>query len=469
MTDAVAYGNLLLKLGETSLSVYHLTIVEEPGGHGRMSADAETEEGAKDYLLYEEYGSVSLYADLGQSLQPLFHGIVTKMEVAVRGGRCEISLEAVTQSYMMDLTVLDCSFQDIAMTSHQLLEGVMKSYPGSQALIAVPDEALGQIAVQYQETDWAFLNRMLSGHGTAAYVDSTMPGICLRMGLMDVREETDWDSLPYTVMRDTAPENEQKALKGQMCYRVEANDIYPLGEKVQFHGQELYIGKIRRHISQGILINEYRLYFREGLEILKYNNPFLCGISLYGVVTEVRRNRLRAALETDAPLPCNDQYFYPYSTVAASPDGNGWYCMPKTGDPVRIFFPSGDESEGYAVANVMGESEPAQDSPISNPDLKDITMPDGKGVKFIDGGIRLCVGDLKGDIRLTDDGKIQIKVREEKDIKIYSEGAVYFLTEEEGQIEITAGAKIQIINDAGGEICMTDDTVLIRASVIESN
>ena len=55
MTDAVTYGNLQLRLGETLLSVYQLDIIEEPGKHGRMYADAQAQEGEKDYLLYEEY------------------------------------------------------------------------------------------------------------------------------------------------------------------------------------------------------------------------------------------------------------------------------------------------------------------------------------------------------------------------------------------------------------------------------
>lgn len=469
MTEAVTYGDLQLQLGATSLSVYRLAIIEEPGGHGRMSVDAETQEGAKDYLLYEEYGSVALYADVGETLQPLFYGIVTRMEVAARGGRCEISLEAVTQSYMMDLAARNCSFQDTAMTTHQLIKGIMASYPGSQALILVPDEAIGHIAIQYQETDWEFIKRVLSGYGAAICVDSTMPGICLRMGTGNELEETDWDQLPYTVMRDTAPENVHKERKGQMCYTVEADDIFALGKKVQFHGQELYIGKISRHIRQGILVNQYTLYFKEGLMIPKYNNPFLCGVSLYGVVSEVRRSRIRAALETDACIPCQDAYFYPYSTVAASPDGSGWYCMPKPGDPVRIFFPSGDESEGYAVSNTIGQSSPGQDSPISNPDLKDFVMPDGKGVKFIENGIQMCVGEFKGNAILTNDGKVQIQVQEEKDIQICSEGQVYFVTEEEGHIEATAGLKIQITNDTGGEISMAGNTIRIKAPVIENN
>lgn len=469
MTEAVTYENLLLQLGQTPLSVHHLTITEEPGRHGRLSVDAETEEGAKDYLLYEEFGGVALYADRGESLQPLFYGIVTRMEVAARGGRCEVSLEAVTQSYLMDLAALDCSFQDTAMTSHQLVKGIMESYPGSQARIAVPDEPLGRIAVQYQETDWEFIKRVLSGQGAAVYADSTLPGIHLRMGLADEQEETDWDRLPYTVVRDTAPENASKGPKGQVRYTVQADDIFPLGKKVLFHGQELYVGMISRQLQQGILASQYTLYFREGLEIPGYGNPLLCGVSLYGVVTEVRRSRVRVALGTDTSTPCRDAYFYPYSTVAASPDGSGWYCMPKPGDPVRIFFPSDDEGEGYAVSNTVGQSSPGQGSPISNPDLKDLVMPDGKGVKFIENGIQMCVGEFKGSAMLTNDGKILVEVQDDRDIRICSEGQVYFTAGDEGQIEATAGTKIHITNDAGGEIIMEGDTIQIKAPMIENN
>ena len=56
MTDAITYGNLLLKLGETPLSVYQLSIVEEAGKHGLMSVSAETEEGAKSIFCMRNMG-----------------------------------------------------------------------------------------------------------------------------------------------------------------------------------------------------------------------------------------------------------------------------------------------------------------------------------------------------------------------------------------------------------------------------
>lgn len=464
--DAITYGQLVLMLGDTKLSVLELVISEEPGRHGRLSAEAAAEEGEKDFLLYEERGDVSVYAEQEEDKTPLFYGFVTRMEIKTVGKQCMVYLEAVTQSYQMDLTAWNRTYQDTALTSYQLLENIIEPYwPFGQILASIPEEELGQIAVQYQETDWAFLNRMLSKYGVSACVDSTSPGICIRAGLMDILDDADWDDLPYTVSRNTAPANTNCALKGQICYTVEAYDIVPLGEMVEFHGLELYIGKIERNISKGLLVNRYSLYFEEGMEVSRYYNPFLSGVSINGIVTGVKRDRLLTWMETDVLLTCQKKYFFPFSTVAASPDGSGWYCMPRKGDRVRIFFPTDDESEGYAIANLHGESKPASGSSIENPDAKDITMPDGKSVRFIKDGIQLAVGEDKGTVTLTNDGKVEI--RTDEGIEIGAAEVLYLITE--GEMTVKAGTQIQITSDQGGSIRLTQDTAEIKADAIWNN
>ena len=250
--DAITYGSLFLILGSTRLSVLTCCISENPGKHGFLSADAETQEELKDYLLYEEDGHIGLFVMLGETIKPLFYGTVTCMEVKAQGGRCVLHLEALTESYQMDLTVRNRSFQDVAMTSHQLIQKILEPYSQSQILFSIEDKALGQIMVQYQETDWEFLNRVLSAYGASAYIAGNEPGIYLRVGLMDTEEDADWDLLPYVLHRNAAPRETKKGLKGQICYQIETYDILPLGEKVLFKGKELYIGKIERFFRQGL-------------------------------------------------------------------------------------------------------------------------------------------------------------------------------------------------------------------------
>ena len=130
--DAITYGSLFLILGSTRLSVLTCCISENPGKHGFLSADAETQEELKDYLLYEEDGHIGLFVMLGEAIKPLFYGTVTCMEVKAQGGRCVLHLEALTESYQMDLTVRNRSFQDVAMTSHQLIQKILDPYSQSQ-------------------------------------------------------------------------------------------------------------------------------------------------------------------------------------------------------------------------------------------------------------------------------------------------------------------------------------------------
>ncbi len=464
---AIDYESLCLMLGDTRLRIISLAVSEGVGRHGYLTAEAETGVEEKDYLLYEEKGNVALYAVMDGSPRLLFSGSLTRMEVHTAGGRCEVQLKAATWSSKMDADVRNRSFQDTAMTSRQLISKVMEPYPQKQLLFSIPDVELGRIAVQYQETDWAFLNRLLSGFGSALCVDSAAQGICLRAGLMDTEEDADWDALPYTVSRDTAPADVEMKLKGQLCYRVEAYDVFPPGEKVRFHEKNLYIGRAERAVIGGLFVSTYFLYFGEGLAVSRYYNPYLTGVSINGYVQSVKRDRLRARLETDALTGGKKQYFFPFSTVAASPDGSGWYCMPKKGDMVRVFFPTWDEGDGYAIASIKGESAPTKDSPVWDTDLKDITAPDGKTVRFIKDGIQVSTAGGKAAVRLTNDGKAEIKADEEKDIQIWAENEILFTAQE--AMVVAAGRKIEIENNSGGNITMERNTIEIEASIIKNN
>lgn len=456
--EAAAFDSLFLILGNTQLTVLSCCISERPGEHGTLCADAQTQAEWKDYLLYEEDAYVGLFAIIKNSVQPLFYGVVMQMEVKVQGGRCVLHLEALTESCRMDFAVKNRSFQDIAMTSHELIKNILKPYEKSQVLFSIENKPLNQIAVQYQETDWEFLKRILSFYGVSACAAANQPGICIRAGFMDTCEDADWELLPYTLQRNMAQTDKKSVKKAQICYQIETYDIFPLGEKVTFKGKELYIGKIERFLRQGLLVNQYELYFAEGMKVSKFYNPLLSGVSINGEVEAVSRNRIQARLETDALSNCQKKYYFPFSTVAASPDGNGWYCMPKKGDRIRIFFPAPDEAQGYAIANIQSSSG-------GNPDLKDITMPDQKSMRFVNGGIQLDVGGGNGSVTLTNDGTASISTG--SNIQICAAGAVSFCAQK--TISVSADSKIEFLNDAGGNITITAEAVEIDAKKILSN
>lgn len=464
---AVTYASLLLLIGDVMAPVTSLDIQESPNQHGQMAVTIMVEEQTKDYILYEGEGSAALFYIQNGEMKSLFQGMVLRMEVTAVGETYLISIYAKTDSCRMDYGVYNMSFQDTQITSHQLVGTLLKAYPGSNMILSIPDQPLGRIAVQYQETAWTFLKRFVSEYQALVYVDSTRRGIQLRIGLATEAAQVNWDALPYNITRNTAPRQTGKQLAEQVSYQVKAYDVLPLGSQVRFHQRDLYIGKIRRTLKEGLLVNQYQLYFKTGLTIRKYHNPLLSGVSINGVVTGIQRNKVQVQMETDGLAGCQAQHWFPFSTVAASADGSGWYCMPKAGDQVRIFFPVSDEKEGYAITNIQGHnpSSPTPSDPMGNPDLKDITAPDGKMVKFIENGILLSVADEKGAVILTNDGKAEIK--SDEDIEIGAAEQVYITAD--GDLKMTAGVKIQITSDAGSSIEITEDTVEVNASIIAGN
>lgn len=462
---AVTYDSLLLAVGEVMAKVVDLEIREESNEHGALFVTAIAGRQEKDYMLHEGTGNMGLLYGKRGGMKSLFQGTVTGMSIAARGDMYLISIRAKTFSSLMDIRKCNFSFQDIAMSSHEMIRFLLEPYPGSGAIISIPDVPINRIYLQYQETTWDFLKRFLSGYGDCLYPDSATQGIKLRAGLQGQTEEADWDRLPYMLIREMPPKDAKKGLKGQVAYVVEAYEILSLGARVQFRGKELYVKKIRRQLKDGLLVNRYYLYFKEGMMRKQYCNPLISGISVNGAVKAVVRDRIQAQLETDVLTTFKEPYFYPYSTVAASSDGSGWYCMPKVGDSIRIFFPVSDEKEGYAISNIQGEQSPDPASPMGNPDLKDITTPDEKMVKFIENGILFSVSSGKGTITLTNDGKVEVR----SDESIAVNAAEKIKIETEGELTLSAGTEIQLTSDQGCSVTITDDTMEANASIIKAN
>lgn len=463
--EAVTYGGLLLLLGDIAAQVIDLEIHEGPNRHGQLLVTVLAEEPVKEYLLYEGEGTASLFCQKDDGLKVLFQGTVQHMKVSAVSETYYIRMEVHTNSCRMDVDRYLFSFQDTTMTYQQLFTVIMGLYPGSRMSFSAGDQPLGGLVLQYQETSWEFLKRMSSAYGTQLFVNSAGHDIQIRMGLSEAEDPVELEGMSYTVNRNIAPKRNDEKLKSQVVYQVECFALLALGDRVLFHGQELFIGQADRYLRDGLLVNRYRLYFKEGLGIEKYNNPLISGISIGGTVSGISRNRVQVKMETDALENWNSPCYFPFSTIAASPDGSGWYCMPKAGDRVRIFFPVSDEREGYAIANIQGQPAPSGEDPMGNPDLKDITTPDNKTVKFIENGILLSVGEGKGSITLTNDGKAEIN--SEEDIEIGAAQMVKITTDKE--LKLTAEVEIQFTSDAGSSITVTEEGIQAKASKIINN
>ena len=127
----------------------------------------------------------------------------------------------------------------------------------------------------------------------------------------------------------------------------------------------------------------------------------------FGQIAAAKRDRVQVDMEIDNGGKEGEHYWFPYSTVASSPDGSGWYCMPENGESVRVYFPVADEKEAYVVTNIKAHEpkEGNQDDPMGNPNVRNIETAQGNQVQFTEEGVVIAAGRKQGSILLKRVGK----------------------------------------------------------------
>ena len=160
-------------------------ISQETGGHGELFLHAYIEEDVFEEL--ESLQPIRLYVS-GKQEQTIFCGVLTDFIEKSAGEFKEIWLEAKSYTYLMDIKKRSRTFQDITMTYTQLLASVLNEYGDVDFIAAIQDRPIGELAVQYQETDWNFLKRIFSRIYSPLTGEMRFPAIRVYAGV-PMREE----------------------------------------------------------------------------------------------------------------------------------------------------------------------------------------------------------------------------------------------------------------------------------------
>ena len=354
MENAITYKDLYLSFGEV-ISMDRLEIVQSPNRHGRLrlSAVLNGEGGGEVFDELPEDVSV-LYKEDGEE-KVLFKGMVTDSSMKRVGNHRKLELKAYDATYLLDTKRKTRSFQDTARTNHSVIAEVMKEYPECICMKNLPESPIGRIWFQYEETEWEFLRRFLSSYSDSLYADATYHTARFQAGLSPEDIEVEWDDCPYGMGKNLERYDflSQNGFDGIgidkfIEYSVDSYGLYTLGSRLVYKGRRWYVGKLERRLTDGLLTSTYRLQQREGLLTPQEYNRRITGVSLDGKTVQVQGDTVRVSMNGDMTTE-QGTYWFPYSTVASSPDGSGWYSMPEVGDSIRVYFPTCDEKEGYVV------------------------------------------------------------------------------------------------------------------------
>ncbi|WP_245699980.1 hypothetical protein [Paenibacillus glacialis] len=129
----------------------------------------------------------------------LFKGLVTQIRIKMVANVSYLVVEAVSYTSQMDEKPCRRSFQNKKMKYKALLEQVMKDYPQANCAHSFKEEMLQGFTLQFDETDWAFLKRMVSRFGSGLIPDPLSNKPQFYFGLPDGNQKAELKQFNYSI------------------------------------------------------------------------------------------------------------------------------------------------------------------------------------------------------------------------------------------------------------------------------
>ncbi|AIQ14229.1 contractile injection system protein, VgrG/Pvc8 family [Paenibacillus durus] len=443
-----------------------LKLLKQVNEHVSFSITGIVPDGLLDQYVEkaDEEESIQVFLRDDERQVILFQGTVSDITVRAVNHVREMTVEAASLTLLMDLTRQSRSFQHTGQAYNELFSQLTAGYADAEVIDeASGGRSIGELLVQYNETDWAFVKRAASRLHAVVIPFSMQQGLKFVVGLPDLGEARPLEEFNYTIRKDLH-EYKLKAGNGipeaseqsSLSYEVTSPKVLELGSPVSFQGQTLYVARAETGIEGGLVVSRYHLRNKQGFECRTVYATQLAGVSLFGKITKISKDKVQLHLEIDHGSSSSGAMWFPYSTVYSSPDGSGWYVMPEEGDEVRLYFPDEQEHHAFAASSVdIASSDPVK---RSDPSVKSISTKYGKQIVFKPGAVEI-IGSGQLLMRLTDEGGIEIN--SDKKIKLHAEGDIeiqgskVFIEGQEGVDLIQAGATLQIMKDvtlSGGKV-----------------
>jgi len=461
----ITYENIVLSTYETE-HILSLEMKKDVNKHASLHLIAILSEEKAEEYIYSTGAMTPLTLgnlETDGNLNILFRGVVVSIQISRDGDVYYMELYASGNTYAMDIVAFSRSFQNTGMTIHELISEVMKSYDGGLFKLEIPNEPIGKLVVQYRETDWEFLKRFLSSYGAVIIPDIRAEGLAYYVDVPEQTDEYDVDAFHYTMSKSMDDYLKIKENKWSdvseidfITFCIQESRVFQIGDHIKLDGKSLHVRTAEHFLRDGILKSTYYIRRQNGFRCLPTYNAAIIGASINGNVVDVSRDKVMVGLEIDGGGKA--AYWFPYSTMSASPDGSGWYCMPEKGDQVRVYFPTSEEHEAYAVSSVSSHqpSPGDKEDPMGNPNVKYLKTASDQVIKFAEDGIIINSGSGMATIFLGNSGNISIygennvNVTARETLSLVSQNQLLLGAQESVTLKNEAGASVTL--DSGGNI-----------------
>ncbi|RRJ61884.1 hypothetical protein EHV15_01990 [Paenibacillus oralis] len=402
--------------------IQRLKIVHQFNDHARCHFTVRmTEEQAHACLFQGSLQDAILIQKLNEAGKEYwFAGGIYQLEMVVEDGIYFVVVEGISRSYELDIHPESRSFQNKGATYTHVIKQLVQGHPKGDAQneATEPGATIGELIVQYQETNWQFMKRLASRVGTVILPDLVMDAPRIYFGVPDFSWGKDMKAYSYTMMQDMgsylsylaqAAGNESLRLLEADCiqYQVKSKYYYQVGENVGFKRQIWVIYGSMITYDQGSIQYEYVLVQRKAIRRKSKVNQAIQGEALEGKVVSRANNMVKVHLDIDEQHDKAGSWWFPYSA-----EGNNiFHSLPDEGAKVKVYFPSGIEKQAIAVNSARGSSEEMVSRTVfQKPTTKVFHIPGNTKMELGEDGVLFKKDTVKINL---EGGNIQVEANED--------------------------------------------------------
>lgn len=384
----------------------------------------------------------------GQANHILFSGIPVNVKVSCED-QTHVAIRLSSYSILLDYKKRTRSFQRGDRTYASLFQELVKGNGGDIIDYSSASDAFDTPLIQYEETDWEFLQRVSSITGASVYpcTSGTSLQIYIGFGSNESRlsrtsdREMKKSIREYREFRDSALSESEF-----ISCNVTGSKDCRLGDRVMCDGHAYRVTEIKDFLKNGLLSRRCLLKQESGICRKKKYQKKLQGVSLPGVVREVKKDRIRLHLDIDEKGSGEKLHWYPWHR-------NDWFCMPEIGSKAMLYIPMKDESSAFVTDIIRMDGE--SNSQSQNPDEKCFETKSGKGMMMKPQSISFQASGSKISVRLSD--RSGVKVRSSKGIQIHSGESFHCRSR---NMNIESGERIVL--STGRTSIVIDDLIQIK-------
>lgn len=361
MADMITFEQLRVHCRFTFLTIHKCSIQAKYGEHSKAQivgiVIGKEVKSLLPSIAEEKLEVVSV--DKAGVEEVLFVGMIESAELNEEGQYATLLLCAVSYTWKMDMERKSRSFQNLSMTYQDVVKEIAQEY-GAQMTWNIEDRQLTYPLVQYKETDYSFIKRIVShlGEGIVAGDCLAKAGFNIGIGSGNSAHPIDLQSLTYSLLLFQGNAGETSLWeKGLTGYEIEDTDFLRVGDTVSIQGRTYYVMERKAEFRHNVLICIYRVFPKQCFQVEKLYADTLRGAVIEGEVLETRQEQVKLHLDIDQEQAVSEAYEFPWKPIT----GNLFYCMPEKGTRAALYFNKNDEEEAAVIYNIRENGETCGD------------------------------------------------------------------------------------------------------------